>query len=582
MTTLKRRRAYRLPYVLCCLAMLALVLTDCGLNRDDPGSRLAANQILIWPLTHVPNFNALVLDPANVGDVYSESVIEAISGGLVSSDQHLNVVPDMATWEISPDGQQYTFHLRSNLHFSDGIPITAQVFAYSLDRALDPQVCIPLYGAGCSPMATVYLKDIKGADARLSGTLKSIIGTGVEAQDARTLVITLERPVAYFLEALTYPVSYPVEQSLVEKYGNNWAAHLDVGGDSGPFKIGSYGTSNLTLLSNPYWYGKHGVLKKIIRPYMADPLSAYAAYQEGATDFAEVPSEEYQSALEQADFHEVGVLATSYVGINQEAGPFSNLAVRQAFALAIDKQLLADHILFGTVLPTNHIVPQGMPGYDVGLTAPGTESHTLTGDYTQAQHLISGYFAQCGCHGLLTASITYPVEQTDGADIIAALITMWNTILSGSWGTVTVSADPVSFNDLFLTRFPETVGNHTGAMQMWFIGWTADYPDPEDFLSLQFAPDSPNNATNYHDGMQDRQKFAAWKLMAQADVEQNPVMRMNLYHQAEQELVNDVAWIPIFQGKGVWRIKPYIQGFLPTALDLLSDQEWANVAILAH
>jgi peptide/nickel transport system substrate-binding protein/oligopeptide transport system substrate-binding protein len=113
---------------------------------------------------------------------------------------------------------------------------------------------------------------------------------------------------------------------------------------------------------------------------------------------------------------------------------------------------------------------------------------------------------------------------------------------------------------------------------MWLLGWIADYPDPQDWLSLQFAKTSPYNAANY----QDAGSYTAGKLMSQADVEQNQVKRMGLYNQAEQQLVNDVAWIPYVQPKGIWRIKTYIQGFNPSSLNLLSDLDWANVMVLAH
>ena len=150
------------------LSLLALLLTGCGTSTGS-GNQLDANQVFTWPLIHVPNFNSLVLDPANVTDLYSASVTNSIYSGLVTTDQNLNVVPNMATWDISPDGRTYTFHLKPNLHFSDGAPLTAQDFAYSIDRALDPNVCVPISGPSCGGPASVYLINIKGASDRLSG-----------------------------------------------------------------------------------------------------------------------------------------------------------------------------------------------------------------------------------------------------------------------------------------------------------------------------------------------------------------------------------------------------------------------------
>ncbi len=561
------------------LALLAVLFTGCG-SSNGSTNQLDANQVFTWPLIHVASYSALVLDPANVADLYSASVTNAIYSGLVTTDQNLNVIPDLASsWEISPDGRTYTFHIRPNLHFSDGAPLTAQDFAYSIDRALSPSVCLPVYGAGCSPYAYPgYLGHIVGASARVAGTLPSLIGTGLFVQDAQTLVIKLDKPIAYFLEALTYPTSYPVEQKLIEKYGSNsdtWTTHLNEGGESGPFIIQSYNTTELTLVPNPYWYGPKLTLKEIVRPFISDQTAAYTAYQQGKYDYTEVPSQDYQEASDQEDFHQVGLLQTSYIGINQAAAPLNDLDLRQALALAINKQLIADRVLNGAAYPTNHIVPQGMPGFYDGLTAPGIDSRAVTGDVDQAQKLIKAFYASHPQYGSkLTLTLSYPNDDTDTVRVEQAIQAMWEAILPG----VTIVPNGMPFQTLVGAVLENTVGNHAGALQMWMIGWIADYPDPQDWLSLQFAKDSSNNASNYEDG----NGFTAQALMAQADVEQDPAKRMSLYNQAEQQLVNDVAWLPYAQPKGIWRVRTYIQGFNFSSLGLLTDLQWPHVEVLAH
>ncbi|HLW01094.1 MAG TPA: peptide ABC transporter substrate-binding protein [Ktedonobacterales bacterium] len=576
------------------LALLAMLLMGCGTSNGS-ANQLDANQVFTWPLIHVASFDKLVLDPANVADIYSASVTDAIYSGLVTTDRNLNVIPDLASsWEVSPDGRTYTFHIRPNLHFSDGSPLTAQNFAYGIDRALSPSVCVPVYGAGCAPYAYPgYLGHIVGASARVSGTLPSLIGNGggLIVQDAQTLVIKLDKPIAYFLEALTYPTSFPVEKALVDKYGNNyashndWTAHLDEGGDSGPFILKSHNTTEITLIPNPYWYGPKITLKEIVRPFVADQTTAYDGYRQGKYDYSEVPSQEYQAARDQDDFHEVGLLQTAYVGINQAATPLNNLELRQALALAVNKQLIADRVLNGSAYPTNHIVPQGMPGFYDGLTAPGIDSRTVTGDVDTAQKLIKDFFTRNPQYGgNLTISLAFANDDTDIVRVEQALKAMWETVLSGVTITgnvkssVTIKEEGMSFQDLVGAVLGPTVGNKTGALQMWMIGWIADYPDPQDWLSLQFSKSSNNNASNYQDGA----GFTAQALMSKADVEQDPAQRMSLYHEAEQQLINDVAWLPYSQPKGIWRIRTYIQGFNPSALGLLTDLDWANVEVLAH
>jgi oligopeptide transport system substrate-binding protein len=151
----------------------------------------------------------------------------------------LKVTPDAATsWDVDTSGTVYTFHLRPNLRFSDGQPLTAKDFAYSIDRALDPRLCsvfdAQTYGphgpqgegarGTCKPIATGYLQHILGAAAKIgaSGAVPSLISTGNDPTkglniiDPLTLVIRLDAPISYFLETLTYPTALALEQSFVE------------------------------------------------------------------------------------------------------------------------------------------------------------------------------------------------------------------------------------------------------------------------------------------------------------------------------------------------------------------------------
>lgn len=566
------------------LVLMALLLTGCG-ETAASGPGLAADQTFIWPLTHASSFNDLIVDPPNTPDVYSAGVIDLIFAHLVTTDHNLNVVHDLATaWEISPDGTQYTFHLAAGLHFSDGAPLTAQDFAYSIDRALDPQVCVPFAGPGCRPRTT-SLFDIVGALDRVAGRIPTDIGVGIFTPDARTLLIKLAHPAAHFLEAMTTNPVVPVERTLVEKYGMNhqqhtdWTYHLNEAGCSGPFIIQSYGDGKtLTFTPNPFWHGPKLTLKKVIRPLVLDVTDAYAGYQEGKYDYTDVPPEDYLAARDQADFHEIGQLSEQFLGINALASPFNALDVRQAFALALNKQLIADRVLNGVSLPTNHIVPQGQPGFYEGLTAPGGPTRTVTGDIGQAQALIKTYFAHCSCSAL-TVTLTYP-NDAKRAPVAQVMIQMWDTILSGSWGQVTVTPLPVSFQTLVVNEFNATLG-HSGPLQMWLVGLSAAFPDPFNWLNGVFAPTAPLNVFNYRDVPG---QFTAWALMQQADAAQDPAQRLSLYNQAEQQLVNAALEIPYAQEKGLWRVKPYIQGFNPTPLLTIPilELDWAHISVLAH
>ena len=169
---------------------------------------------------------------------------------------------------------------------------------------------------------------------------------GLNVLDARTLQINLAHPSAYFLEALDYPTSFPVEQSLIEKYPNGtWVDHLDAGGCSGPFMVkpgGYVRGSELKLVRNPYWeraWGKQLTLTEVDRPFLSSQDDEYSAYHSsGQFDYTDVPAEDYTFAVGQSDFHQVPSLTTDYFGLNFKQPPFDNVNVRQAFDLSLNKQ----------------------------------------------------------------------------------------------------------------------------------------------------------------------------------------------------------------------------------------------------
>ena len=603
------RMASSIALALVC--MLSIVLTACGSGANDPGG-LAKDQIFTWPFDkNVPSINGAVhgevLDPGVIASAYDLGTISMIYTGLVTFDSGLNVVGDAATkWDIDTTGTIYTFHLRHDLNFSDGKPLTAVDFAYSINRALDPAVCTQQDGATygpkgtggtgecTSPIAPGYLGSILGADKRLAGSggnAESLIAQGDDPShglnviDPYTLRIRLSQPISYFLEALTYPTSFPVERSLVEKYPNGlWVDHLTEGGCSGPFQVKSYGDGKkMTLVPNPYWaqsFGKKLTLTEVDRPLTPSIDDEYTNYKAGQYDYTTVPGKQYTFARGQDDFNEVPTLLTRYFGLNFNKPPFDNQLVRQAFDLALNKQILVDRIYNGGATPTNHIIPRGMPGYNDNLKNPdpdGTQS--LTGNQSAAITLIKNAAKSCG-PGVVPLPdycdyITGPKLEIDvwangsdatTRDVQNAAVLAWSQVL----GLNVKAQFTASFSDLL-----GKVYDPTTTPQAWQIGWQADYPDPQDWLTLQFRSNAGYNASgvNSHD---------LDALMDKADKELNAKTRMSEYNQAEQDVINLGAWIPFAQGKLFWRQRRWVHGFGLNPLNNMVDLNWPNVYIAQH
>lgn len=603
--TLRHQRLVRGLVLLA--GLLPLLLAACGTSGNG-GPPLADDQTFVYPYTRSDNVNQVVLDPHAVAYLADSTFTDMLYSGLVTFSPDLTVVGDAATdWTVDTTGKIYTFHLRQNMHFSDGTPLTATDFAYSLSRAFDPHLCDVLdkatYGPApggtgfCSPgLIQNFLGHIVGGADYNSGTrTQSIVGPGtdpnfgVSVLDPLTLQIRLDAPVAYFMEALTYPTSYPVEKKLVDRYPNGtWVQHLDEGGTNGPFKVAQYDASSspqrIILEPNPYWeqaWGKNLTLKKVIRPLYASVDSEYKDYRSGKYDFTDVPVQSYFTARGQSDFNEVPFLAETYFGLNFNQPPMNNKQVRQALSLSLNKQLLVDRVENGGAIPTNHIVPKGMPGFNSGLLTPGSDpTQSLTGNQTEAQNLLKAAQATCKVDPItfqMPAECPYITSEHKAIEIhvsasnqtrvaIATFAAQqWNTILG-----LNIQVVPTKPDD-----FGAAIFSAQNPYQMWILGWAADYPDPQDWLSLQFMSNSPANYSQIKNAQLDQ-------LFRQADSEQNQDKRMGLYNQAEQMVVEEVPWIPYEQAKLFWRMRPWVRGFGLNSQGLMVDIAWANVYIANH
>ncbi len=183
------------------------------------------------------------LDPHLTTDNISGGLVNEVFGGLVTLDLDLNVVPDLAeSWDISPDGRVYTFHLRPDAKFHDGKPVTARDVRWSLERVADPTTQ--------SPVVDQYLGDIVGVKEKLASSAATI--SGVRVIDDHTLEITIDAAKAYFLAKLTYPTAFVLDQANVEGDGDQWLRRPN---GTGPFQLAQYDVGEtLRLTRNEYYH----------------------------------------------------------------------------------------------------------------------------------------------------------------------------------------------------------------------------------------------------------------------------------------------------------------------------------------
>ena len=546
------------------LGMLAIIFAGCGSAAS--GSVLPdSQQILRYPLDAASS-DIKTMDPALNQDFYSYFPIELVFPGLMTLDANGQPQPWAAASAPTFDASSntYTFTLRPGLKWSDGTPIDANTFAYSINRSLSPCTASPV---------TYYMYPIKDAQAfstetcgsdgtAIKGKIQSLIGDSITVPDSQTLVIKLGAPAPYFLQALCYPTAFAQPEQLIQQYGfKDWTNHL-AGFGGNLFKVQSWNhTGDIILARNDSFWGTKPKLREVDFKVYKTTDALYADYLDGRLDEGKAPAGQYQVSKKRSDFHEVPYLAIGYYQPNWGKAPFNNLDARQAFAEAIDKDIIANHVLQGADIATNHIVPQGMYGYNPALTGPdGTTS--LTGNQTAAKAAMAKYVAEA-CGGKI-ASCT-PVTLYDDNDPVTvtedqAVVGMWQQAFPG----LQIKTSFTDFNTLISLIYS------ANAPQIFGIGWSADYPDPQDWLSLQFLPGSINNVGNV-------KVPAANTLMAEADVNLNTTSRAQEYNQAEQLEVNAVAWIPMYQQKTRYNLPTYVHKFTFDSLGTIPLANWQTI-----
>jgi oligopeptide transport system substrate-binding protein len=562
-----------LPALLCLMAMLLAACSGSSSNTTSAVMKApASKQIYIDPFIGVTDVKSL--DPAIVNDEFSNDAVDRVFTGLVQLNDKLEVVDQLAaSHSIGADGTTYTFKLRPNLKFSDGTPLTSSDVAYSIDRAFDP--------ATKSPYALGNITVIKDEDKRASGQIKTLIGDSLLTPDPQTLIIKTSQKAAYFLDELTQVTSYVVEKKLVQQYGASFGDHLNEGGCSGPWEVSKYVHGReIDFVPNPYYYGPKPQLKKLIVPFYQSPVTAYNAYLANQVDAAGVPIPQLgqAKALPEGQYYQHPFLTITYLTMNYLTKPFDNIKIRQAFALAINRDEIAHDIYKDVAIPSYHIFPQGMPGYNPNLTGP--DGVTSTGsDAALAKQLFQQGLQEEGLTAATLPPITYTTSSTGDINVRnmdAAMQQMWKNVLG-----VNVTINDIDFNKI-LDEINAATNNPKG-IQMWALGAGATYPDPQNFTS-SFYPGNPGNNMNYGQNHSDdaaaQQKNQ--QLMMQADANMNPAIRMQEYQQAEQQLVNDVALSTLYQQTISGVRKPCVAGVVLNSQDIVPPDDWANIYITTN
>ena len=506
-------------------------------SKSSGPAKLAENQIFILPGGEPPT-----LDPHLSGDATSAEYVVEIFSGLMAYDLDLNLVPDIAeSFDISDDGLVYTFKLRNGAQFQDGKPIRAEDFKWSFERACDP--------ATTSKTADTYLGDIVGCRDKLQG--RADVVEGITVVDDQTLELTIDEPKGFFLAKMTYPTAYVLDRDNVENGGANWFTQPN---GSGPFILEEYAPDDsvIILAKNDNFYREpRPILERVIFLINA-PVDLMNGYRDGlgqlglegiTYDTIPVGTSNLSAVTDpnnplSNEFVSTEELSIFYIGFNVNKPPFDDPKVRQAFNLALDKERMVKLVFQGLLPPATGIVPPTMPGYenpdlsDFGFDPERAQeliAESSYGDISELPEITLNLSGTGGGVGALTEAIVESYKTNLGVEI-AVEQAPWPDFLAD------LDSEPMPY-------------------QMYQLGWVADYPDPQNFLEILFHSDSAQNHGDYSNPEVDA-------LLDKARGVQDVEERLAIYQQAEQLILEDAAWVPLYFSVETALVKPYVQNFI--------------------
>ncbi len=504
-------------------------------EKPSGTTKLADEQMFVLPGGDPPT-----MDPHLSGDATSADYVVEIFSGLLAYDRDLNLVPDIAeSYEVSEDGLIYTFKIRAEAVFQDGRSIRAEDFKWSFERACDP--------ATGSATADTYLGDIIGCRAKLQGQADEV--EGVVVVDDLTLQLTIDEPKGFFLAKMTYPTAYVLDRENVES-GSDWFTQPN---GSGPFKLDTFAPEQgvIILAKNDNYYREPKPILERVVYVIGNPINPMTGYEEDLTQLG-LPGVPYHAIPVGTDnlsrvtdpnsplskeLATTNALSVFYIGFNVNKPPFDDVKIRQAFNLALDKRRMVKLIFQDTVPVANGIVPPNMPGYQ----NPDLSDYEF--DPERARQLIAESSYE-DVTELPDVTLNVSGAGVGTSSIVEAIIASYEENLGLQ---INVEQTPWA-------QFLTDLNSPDIPYQMYQLGWIADYPDPQNFLEILFHSQSAQNHGHYSNPEVDA-------LLDQARGTQDVADRLALYQQAEQMILDDAAWIPIYFDVENWLVKPYVQNF---------------------
>lgn len=457
------------------------------------------------------------IDPTKTNSVPDTTVTYHLYDGL-----YRNVMGDVRpatakSHEVTEDGLVYTFHLRDDAKWSDGVSVTAKDFEYAMRRMVDPVAACPFS----------YLGAVLKNGAAVSSGDMAVEELGVKAIDDLTLEVTLENPAEYFLGMLSMSVFAPVRQDLVEKYGNEFGGSADKQVYNGPFKVTSYGGGKVVMAKNELFYDADSIkLDGVEVLTVADTATAVAMFEAGELDLVELSAELAPKYADKSQTYYSG--ANDYAALNHNNKYLSNKNLRLALNYGINREeyiMLANEGLYQA--NQRFVLPQvrGAEG-EYGTEYP-LEAFPIKGDMAKANEYLTTALSELGLSKPSELTLKLVVSDSDVAKKEAEVVSnQWNNNLGIN---VEISMVPYATRNAMLVPGSDEY-------DIIMSGWVPDYSDPYSYLELWYSS-SGYNYLNY--------KSDAYDKYIDASKTTTGAERMENLFNAEKTMLEDGGLVPL-------------------------------------
>lgn len=447
---------------------------------------------------------------------------------------------------VSKDGKTWTFVIRSNAKWSNGEKITAQDFVYSWRRTINPKTA--------SPYAYLF-SGVKNADQIIAGK-KAPSSLGISAKGDNTVVVKLERPIAYFKVLMAYPLFGPQNEAFIKKTGKKYATSSKYMLYSGPFKITGWKGTNDTwsfVKNNYYWDKKVVKLKKINYQVVKTTNTGYQLYQQGKLDMTPLSSEQVKNLKSNKDFKTYPYSYVSFLAYNFNdkdqtvKKALSNKKIRLALSLALDRQVLTKKVFGdGSSVPKG-FVASGLaydPSTGADFASQGKIKNTV--DYNES--LAKKYWKQ-GLKeiGLSKLSLTLLAsnESTNADALTQYLQSQWTKVLSG----ISVKVNAIPSKNAYTKA-------SSGDFDIYVSGWGGDFSDPMTFMQIL------QKGTSYNYGKWNNKQYNALVQKALTTDANNTTKRWQDLVDALKLANSEQAVTPIYEQTTAYLQKSKVKGII--------------------